>query len=244
VAHPRRIRLFTGTLLSELERLGDMAVYKRGTGASSLAFTPDSNALIIGLAMHSHMVIVEVGDEDADEGVSVLQSLPIPVKEGMRAVRGLPTRSRANKKPNGVTNGNGHATDNSNGDASMEDSDGDAGSEPGANGIDDHSDSESESEEEDSDDPARPRLVMMTISRDGQWLACQDSLGRIGIWSLDVLKVSSLLSSISKIELTSFVLFIASLLRSYVRTTPISYGLYQCIDSGLCFPWFQLNTTV
>jgi hypothetical protein len=139
------------------------------------------------------MVVIEVGDEDAEEGVSVLKTFAVPVKEGSRALRGLPVRT--------VNGTNGH--------------DGDDMSVDGTNGVVDDSessaagaehqgaagDSDSDSDSDDSDDEEdigpdghRPRFVMMSVSRDGQWLAGQDSSGRIGVWSLDVLKVSGIRS--------------------------------------------------
>lgn len=187
---PKRVKAFTSLLHESLPHLAN-GFSSRGTGASSLIFTPDSNVLVVGFAMHSHMVVIEVGDEDAEEGVSVLKSFAVPVKEGSRAVRGLPVRT-----VNGI---NGHGGDDMSVDGVngvVDDGESSAaGAEHRSDAGDSGSDSDSDSDESDDEEDIgseghRPRFVMMSVSRDGQWLAGQDSSGRIGVWSLDVLKVS------------------------------------------------------
>ena len=186
---PKRIKAFTSLLEESLPHLAS-GFARRGTGASSLLFMPDSNGLIVGFAMHSHMVVVEVGASDAEEGVSVLKSFAVPVKEGQRAVQGLPSRTRIGKAANGDVNGNGHAAEvDEDGDESASSA---AGAEHRSDAADsDSDDSDSEDEDEGNADIQRPRFVMMSISQDLQWLAGQDSSGRIGVWSLDVFKVGS-----------------------------------------------------
>jgi len=187
---PKRVKAFTSLLHESLPHLAN-GFSSRGTGASSLIFTPDSNVLVVGFAMHSHMVVIEVGDEDAEEGVSVLKSFAVPVKEGSRAVRGLPVRT--------VNGTNGHDDDIMSVDGVNGVVDDSESSAAGADRRSDAGHSDSDSDSDDSDDEEdigsvahRPRFVMMSVSRDGQWLAGQDSSGRIGVWSLDVLKVSSM----------------------------------------------------
>jgi hypothetical protein len=180
---PKRVKAFTSLLEESLPHLVS-GFARRGTGASSLLFMPDSNGLIIGFAMHSHMVVVEVGASDAEEGVSVLKSFAVPVKEGQRAVQGLPSRSRLGQ--NGNVNGNGHADEADEDDSASSAAGGEHRSEAGDSASDD---SDSEDEDDGDADAHRPRFVMMSISPDLQWLAGQDSSGRIGVWSLDVFKV-------------------------------------------------------
>lgn len=182
---PKRVKAFTSLLEESLPHLAS-GFARRGTGASSLLFMPDSNGLIVGFAMHSHMVVVEVGASDAEEGVSVLKSFAVPVKEGQRAVQGLPTRTKIGKAINGGVNGNGHADEMEDDDSASSAAGGDHRSQDGDSNSDD---SDSEDEDEGTADIDRPRFVMMSISRDLQWLAGQDSSGRIGVWSLDVFKV-------------------------------------------------------
>jgi hypothetical protein len=182
---PKRVKAFTPLLEESLPHLAS-GFARRGTGASSLLFMPDSNGLILGFAMHSHMVVVEVGASDAEEGVSVLKSFAVPVKEGQRAVQGLPSRIKVGQKTNGDVNGNGHA-DEANEDESASSAAG--GEHRSEAGDSDSDDSDSEDEDQGDGNAHRPRFVMMSISPDLQWLAGQDSSGRIGVWSLDVFKV-------------------------------------------------------
>jgi U3 small nucleolar RNA-associated protein 4 len=194
--HPKRVKAFTSLLQESFPHLA-RGFSTRGTGATSLIFSPASHVLVIGLAMQSHMIVVEVGDEDAEEGVSVLKSFAVPVKEGSRAVRRLPTRT--NKLNGSASHGDDDAEDEDSmsveeangGDQSMSITTAVHNNDDKIGSMSD-SDSDSEDSGDDNDDASalRSRFIMMSISRDGQWLAGQDDSGRIGVWSLDVLKVS------------------------------------------------------
>lgn len=161
----------------------------RGTGSSSVVFSSDSNVLVLGMALHPHMVVIQLsplggGKKSVvlEDSVSVIKWLALARSNSPPNERTVVKLPSGNKSSGHSVNGNGQVNGHESSDSG--DSSGDV--------SDDDASTSSESSDDmvpDSRNAQHPHVQLLNISPDGQWLACQDTHGRIGIWSLDVLKV-------------------------------------------------------
>jgi U3 small nucleolar RNA-associated protein 4 len=169
-----------------MEECSNLELSQKGTGSATLAFTPDSNRLILGLALESAVVVVELPNEfDASMGVS--RTFSLAQIEGARVTRRLPKRQteKSADEPNGKA-ANGHAETNG------MDVDADENTSSTGGDASDAEDDESDEEEESSTaSSGLLRSESLAVSEDGQWLAVVDTNKKIAIYNLDVLKVSN-----------------------------------------------------
>lgn len=171
-----------------IEECQSLELSQKGTGSSTLAFTPDSNRLILGLALEAAVVVVELPNEfDASMGVS--RTFSLAQVEGVRVTRRLPRRASVSGKSDDKSNGKG-----ANGHSEMNGMDidpeeqasslGEGTSEAGDEETDD------EEDEESINGTDLLRAELLAVSEDGQWLAVADTSKKTAIYNLDALKVS------------------------------------------------------
>lgn len=179
---PRRVKTFLNTL-STSEALSQLSISSTGSGCSSLLFTPDSQRLIMGL---THLSVVVVALPPSGEEVRVMECFQPLQSDGGRVVK--------QKKGLGPISKKQRSQDTE--DIDM--ADGFVNGEP--NGASDAEDEEEEEEDDDAEiSEERERstpgawIVCLAASEDGQWLATSDLLGRIAIYNLDTLRVSTYL---------------------------------------------------
>lgn len=172
-----------------MEECATLDLSQKGTGSVTLAFTPDSNRLILGLALASAVVVVELPNE-FDSSMGVSRTFSLTQIEGARVTRQMPKRQAEKSQDN--LNGNA-----SNGHAEINGMDVD-GDENTSSVEQDASDAEeAESDEEEESSPSSNDLLRsesLAVSEDGQWLAVVDTNRKIALYNLDVLKVSNLKS--------------------------------------------------
>lgn len=167
-----------------MEECANLELSQKGTGSATLAFTPDSNRLILGLALESAVVVVELPNEyDASMGVS--RTFSLAQIEGARVTRRLPKRQteKSQDERNGKAS-NGHAESNG------MDVDGDEAASSVEGEASDAEEDDSDEEEESAATDGLLRSEALAVSEDGQWLAVVDTNRKIAIYNLDVLKVS------------------------------------------------------
>ncbi|WRT70913.1 uncharacterized protein IL334_007912 [Kwoniella shivajii] len=108
---PTRIKSFLNTLSSS-PLLEHLSIGLRGSGSSSILFTPDSQRLVLGSITTGQLIVIEL-QEDFDEDVNVIKCFAREDKivDG-RVVKG---------KPNGHTNGDVNMSDESDEDDESDD---------------------------------------------------------------------------------------------------------------------------
>jgi len=102
--HPARIRDFLPTILSS-PLLAHLPLETRGTGSSSLLFTPDSQRLVLGLVHSGQVVVLELSASDKPNDVIVLKCLTREestvggrvIKSG-KVKRRIPRKARKNRE--------------------------------------------------------------------------------------------------------------------------------------------------
>lgn len=172
-----------------MEECANLDLSQKGTGSATLAFTPDSNRLILGLALASAVVVVELPNE-FDSSMGVSRTFSLAQIEGARVTRQMPKRQaeKSQDKLNGNAS-NGHAEVNG------MDVDVDENASSVEQEASDAEEEESDEEEESSSSSNDLlRSESLAVSEDGQWLAIVDTNRKIAIYNLDVLKVSNLRS--------------------------------------------------
>jgi U3 small nucleolar RNA-associated protein 4 len=185
---PKRVKSFSEDLVDECT---SAPLQERGTGASSLAFTPDSNRLIIGFALSAALVAVELGKE-ARPHLRVLRVFLADALESGRGVMTLSQRSAVQANGDkGRSMPNGHV----NGVLPMEMDESESGSAVGSPETDDEKSDGEEDVVNVAVATSLTRVNMLAVSEDGQWLASCDNRGHVNVYNLDVLKVSSMLLS-------------------------------------------------
>jgi U3 small nucleolar RNA-associated protein 4 len=171
-----------------IEECTSLELSQKGTGSATLAFTPDSNRLILGLALAPAVVVVELPNEfDASMGVS--RTFSLAQVEGARVTRRLPRRPDVSGKADDTVNGkatNGHHEVNG--------MDVDAEEQASSTGEGSADTEEEDSDDEDDEDMSSGnqllRTELLAVSEDGQWLAVADTSKKTAIYNLDALKVS------------------------------------------------------
>ncbi|KAJ9098622.1 hypothetical protein QFC21_004269 [Naganishia friedmannii] len=190
---PRRIKEFNELIIEECT---NFELSQKGTGSATIAFTPDSNRLLLGLALEAAVVVVELPNE-FDASISVSRTFSLAQTEGARVTRGLPRRSSVSENADSHSNGhvvNGHAEPNG------MDIDDNHISSTGDDESSTKEDEESDVEDEDEVDSGNQilRAEVMAVSEDGQWLAVADTNKKIAIYNLDVLKLHCLLPTFAQ----------------------------------------------
>ncbi len=210
---PKRIKTLTSALVDSSPQV---PFELRGTGSSTLSFSPDSNSLIMGLSMANFVVVVQLPGgavTKGEEGLRVVKAFGLRGGESGRVIRDLPKRAReaTNGHGNGV-NGNGNVNGNADSmavDEEMVEGDESISSTPGGNDQSSSSSDISDDEDEDGDSDAmsvdgesshvgsnnserewRGRARMSLVSEDGEWMAVVTNGGKIMVFGLDVMKVN------------------------------------------------------
>lgn len=171
-----------------IEECPSLELLQKGTGSATLAFTPDSNRLILGLALAAAVVVVELPNE-FDDAMGVSRTFSLAQVEGARVTRRLPRRPSLSGNTNEKSNGkatNGHSEVNG-----MDVDSEEQASSTGEGSAD--SDEEQTEDEDDEDSSAGNELLraeLLAVSEDGQWLAVADTSKKTAIYNLDALKVS------------------------------------------------------
>lgn len=183
--NPKRVKDFNQMIIEECPSL---ELSQKGTGSATLAFTPDSNRLILGLALAAAVVVVELPNE-FDDAMGVSRTFSLAQVEGARVTRRLPRRPSLSGNTNEKSNGkatNGHSEVNG-----MDVDSEEQASSTGEGSAD--SDEEQTEDEDDEDSSAGNELLraeLLAVSEDGQWLAVADTSKKTAIYNLDALKVS------------------------------------------------------
>lgn len=195
----RRVKDFTESILDGCSRRPrSLQIQLRSTGSASLAFTPDSASLALGLSLSPHIVIVGLPASNV-QSVEVLTVFDLRRRvESGRTVAGMPRNGGVT--PNGSNKGevkkpNGHANGMMDVDEEEEDSqdDSEVSSEDGS---EDDDEDEDEEEEEKTEVPVAASILK--LSEDGQWLATVDTLNRTSVYNLDLLKLHCVLPTFNQ----------------------------------------------
>lgn len=205
-----------------IEECTSLELSQKGTGSATLAFTPDSHRLVLGLALESAVVVVELPNE-FDNAMGVSRTFSLAQVEGARVTRRLPRRHSVSGKPDDKINGkatNGHSEMNGM----------DVDSEEQASSVDEgtpETDNEDSDDEDDEETPAGNELLraeLLAVSEDGQWLAVADTSKKTAIYNLDALKVSLLMAIACKCPKLTL-----CMTSSYIVSCPPSRNrLLQC----------------
>lgn len=205
-----------------IEECTSLELSQKGTGSATLAFTPDSHRLVLGLALEAAVVVVELPNE-FDDAMGVSRTFSLAQVEGARVTRRLPRRHSVSGKPDGKSNGKA-----TNGHLEMNGMDVDA--EEQASSVDEDTPESDDEDSDDEDDEGASggsqllRAELLAVSEDGQWLAVADTSRKTAIYNLDALKVSLLLEIACKFaKLTLY------MTASYIVSCPPSRNrLHQC----------------
>jgi len=173
---PKRVKSFSEDLI---DACSSIPLRERGTGASSLAFTPDSNRLIIGFALSAALMAVELS-KDLRQNLRVLRVFPV---NALESGRGALTGQKSNVQANGHSDGRVNGVD------AMELDESESGSALGSPETDDEN-SDVEEDVVAATATSMTRVDMLAVSEDGQWLASCNNRGHVNVYNLDVLKVS------------------------------------------------------
>ncbi|KAJ9113775.1 hypothetical protein QFC20_001801 [Naganishia adeliensis] len=190
---PKRVKDFNEMVIEECTSL---ELSQKGTGSATLAFTPDSHRLVLGLALEAAVVVVELPNE-FDDAMGVSRTFSLAQVEGARVTRRLPRRHSVSGKPDGKNNGKA-----TNGHLEMNGMDVDA--EEQASSVDEDTPESDDEDSDDEDDEGASggsqllRAELLAVSEDGQWLAVADTSKKTAIYNLDALKLHCLLPTFAQ----------------------------------------------
>jgi U3 small nucleolar RNA-associated protein 4 len=197
-----RIKSFLHTL-SNSKHTTHLDIPSKGLGASTLVFTPDSRRLVVGHVQSGEIIVialpsptfdVELRREEMEVEVVKCFQMGGNTIHG-RVIAGSTKKhrrrnGRATTTANGNGNGNGngieHETEVVNGHEDIEIDD----------IVEEEQDEEEEAEEEvkaegKEEEQTQSWISCLAASGDGQWLSSGDTSGRVTIFNLDTLQVSS-----------------------------------------------------
>lgn len=190
---PIRIKSFLSTL-TDSPHTAHLDLASKGLGSSTILFTPDSRRMVLGHVQSGNVVVIQLPNPTDSEPVVEVVKCFRPggnvvagrVIAGSGGAGGGRRRQRKLAKMNGQVNG--HVTPTSNGHGETETQDADIE----MNGDDEHEQERVELEEaEEANVEDGAWIACLAASEDGQWLVSSDTQGRVTVYNLDTLQVST-----------------------------------------------------
>lgn len=172
---PVRHRSFLASLVSS-SSLAHLSLVTRGTGSSSLLFTPDSGKLVMGLIDSGNVVTVQLPEDEEGE-VNVLAAFQLRQGTAGRAVVALNTRKARRRQRNRAAAQQESAEDVEMANAEAEE--------------------DSSEDEDDSEVSESSWVSCIASSADGQWLAVSNLAAQVVIYNMDTLKLHAFLPTLS-----------------------------------------------
>jgi len=166
---PRRLKTLTATLHAQCP--GSMNLVRNGTGASALAFTPDSRRLVLAAALTGDITVIDLSAVVSEESSRLSQASVVRVFEQDTSVTVGGRVVAGGKRVKSV----GAAAD-----ADMD-----------IDGSEDDSSAILPSK------GGRATVKCLAVGPDGQWLAVSDLLGRTRVYNLDTLQLHAHLPTFS-----------------------------------------------
>ena len=175
---PRRLKTLTATLHAQCPKA--MNLERNGTGASALAFTPDSHRLVLAAALTGDITVVDLSAVVSDESSRLGEASVVRVFEqdtsatvGGRVVAGGKRVKSTAAAAAGDMDVDGNDSHDTSGALS------------------------SSSSSSSSSQGGRATVKCLAVGPDGQWLAVSDLLGRTRVYNLDTLQLHAHLPTFS-----------------------------------------------